>query len=65
MIYRGLQLCRARYPDAKHLHVVACTDNAVSASAISTATSKSDSLLPLVKEIGLYQIREHITCSAV
>jgi hypothetical protein len=64
-IYRGLQLCRARYPDAKHLHVVAYTDNAVSASAINTATSKSDSLLPLVKEIGLFQIREHITCSAV
>jgi hypothetical protein len=61
MIYRGLQLCRARYPDAKLLHVVAYTDNAVSASAINTATSKSDSLLPLVKEIGLYQIREHIT----
>ena len=64
-IYRGLQLCRARYPDARHIHVVAYTDNAVSASAINTATSKSDSLLPLVKEIGLYQIREHITCSAV
>jgi hypothetical protein len=64
-IYRGLQLCRARYPEAKHLHVVAYTDNAVSASAINTATSKSDSLLPLVKEIGLFQIREHITCSAV
>jgi hypothetical protein len=64
-IYRGLQLCCARYPDARHLHVVAYTDNAVSAAAINTATSKSDSLLPLVEEIGLYQIREHIMCSAV
>jgi hypothetical protein len=46
---------------------VAYTDNAVSASAINTATatSKSDSLFPVVKEVGLYQICEHLTCSAV
>ena len=64
-IFRGLKLCRERYPEAPHLHVVAYTDNAVSASAVNTGTSKSDSLLPLVKELGMYQLEHHITCSAV
>jgi len=45
--------------------VVAYTDNSVSASCINTASSTSPDLLPLAKEIGLFQVENNISCKAV
>jgi hypothetical protein len=64
-VYRGLRECRRRFKAAAHIQVVAYTDNSVSASCINTATSKSEDLLPLAKEIGLYQVENNISCKAV
>ena len=64
-VYRGLRECRRRFKAATHIQVVAYTDNSVSASCINTATSKSEDLLPLAKEIGLYQVENNISCKAV
>jgi site-specific DNA-cytosine methylase len=64
-VYQGLRECRRRYPQAAHIHVVAYTDNSVSASCVNTATSHSDDLLPLAKEIGLFLVENNISCKAV
>ena len=64
-VYKGLRECRQRYPEAAHIQVVAYTDNSVSASCVNTASSTSPDLLPLAKEIGLYQVENNISCKAV
>jgi hypothetical protein len=64
-VYAGVRRARELHPDGEHLHIVAYTDNAVSAACANAGSSKSSELLPLVKEMGLYMVENGITCKCV
>ena len=64
-VYAGIRRARELHPAGEHLHLVAYTDNVVSAACANAGSSKSSELLPLVKEMGLYMVENDVTCKCV